>query len=168
MSPCAASRSLCPPAGASPLERRPAPSPLSLAVPHGRFVDPLWKLKRLVGVGSEAELKAALRGVHGFCDRVINERRTVSADDLESRPDMLSRFMLQGFSDAQLRDQVINFVLAGRDTTAILLTWTLFELAQHPEVVGRLREEAAALAAERRPSGEEERLGLEVCSSLDE
>ena len=131
-----------------------------------RFVDPIWKLKRLLGLGSERELAAALRGVHGFCDRVINERRTVSADDLEGRPDMLSRFMLHGFNDAQLRDQVINFVLAGRDTTAILLTWALFELAQHPEVVERLREEAAAAAAERRPSNEDARLGLEELNSM--
>jgi len=68
----------------------------------------------------------------------------VSADDLEGRADLLSRFMLQGYSDRQLRDQVINFVLAGRDTTAILLTWTLFELAQRPAVVESLRTEADA------------------------
>lgn len=112
----------------------------------GRFVDPLWKVKRWVNCGTEAQLRRALRYVHEFTDKVITERRTVSAGDLSSRGDLLSRFMLKDYSDEQLRDTIINFVLAGRDTTAILLTWTVFELAQHPEVVVKLRAEAEALA----------------------
>ena len=33
------------------------------------------------------------------------------------------------------RDIVMNFMIAGRDTTACALSWTLFELAKHPDVV---------------------------------
>jgi cytochrome P450 len=29
----------------------------------------------------------------------------------------------------------MNFIIAGRDTTANLLTWLLFELVSHPEVI---------------------------------
>ena len=32
-------------------------------------------------------------------------------------------------------------LLAGRDTTAGTLSWTFYELARHPEIFNRLREE---------------------------
>ncbi|EUC50116.1 hypothetical protein COCMIDRAFT_1291 [Bipolaris oryzae ATCC 44560] len=41
----------------------------------------------------------------------------------------------------ELRDQCLNVLLAGRDTTACCLTWTLRLLARHPQVLERLRTE---------------------------
>lgn len=38
-----------------------------------------------------------------------------------------------------LRDQVLNILIAGRDTTASTLSWILFELARHPEIYQKLR-----------------------------
>jgi cytochrome P450 len=43
---------------------------------------------------------------------------------------------------AQLRDEVLTLVLAGFETTANALTWTLYLLAEHPEVARKLEEEA--------------------------
>ncbi|KAF9889903.1 hypothetical protein FE257_006775 [Aspergillus nanangensis] len=44
--------------------------------------------------------------------------------------------------DPQLiRDQLISILIAGRDTTASALSWTVYELARHPEVVTRVRKE---------------------------
>ncbi|OXV08236.1 hypothetical protein Egran_04001 [Elaphomyces granulatus] len=40
-----------------------------------------------------------------------------------------------------LRDQMLNILLAGRDTTASLLTSSFYYLARHPEVWSRLRQE---------------------------
>ncbi|KAJ5997598.1 n-alkane-inducible cytochrome P450 [Penicillium canescens] len=40
-----------------------------------------------------------------------------------------------------LRDQCLNILLAGRDTTASCLTWTIRLLVQHPEVLAKLRHE---------------------------
>ena len=110
-----------------------------------RFLDPAWKLKRLLRIGEESRMRVALSAMANFTDRVVAERRTASAESLEQRSDLLSRFMIRGYDDAALRDIVVNFVLAGRDTTAILLTWSLFEIAQHPEVAERIRQEARAL-----------------------
>jgi cytochrome P450 len=44
-------------------------------------------------------------------------------------------------SDEELRDVVMSFVIAGRDTTAACLTWCFSELGKHPEIAGRLEEE---------------------------
>jgi cytochrome P450 len=46
-----------------------------------------------------------------------------------------------GMPDRQLRDEVMTLLLAGHETTANTLAWTLYLLAQHPEV-------QTALAAE--------------------
>ncbi|PWW73654.1 cytochrome P450 [Tuber magnatum] len=44
-----------------------------------------------------------------------------------------------------LQDQVLNVMLAGRDTTAALLSWTFLCLARNPEVYKKLRAEISAV-----------------------
>lgn len=39
---------------------------------------------------------------------------------------------MQTLTDKYLRDVVLNFILAGRDTTACLLSWLCYELTLHP------------------------------------
>ncbi|RQM04940.1 hypothetical protein DH86_00004288, partial [Scytalidium sp. 3C] len=41
----------------------------------------------------------------------------------------------------ELRDQILQILLAGRDTTSALLSWTFLLLARHPEIFDGLREE---------------------------
>ena len=40
-----------------------------------------------------------------------------------------------------LKDETLNILLAGRDTTACTLTFAVFALAEHPDVLDRLRKE---------------------------
>ncbi|KXH62722.1 cytochrome P450 [Colletotrichum nymphaeae SA-01] len=44
----------------------------------------------------------------------------------------------------ELRDQILGILLAGRDTTASLLSWVLLMLARHPAVFEKLRGEVVA------------------------
>eukprot|EP00439_Symbiodinium_sp_Y106_P077781 s6_g16.t1 len=44
-------------------------------------------------------------------------------------------------SGKQLRDDMITMLIAGHETTASALTWGLFELAQNPELMGRLQKD---------------------------
>ena len=45
----------------------------------------------------------------------------------------------------ELRDQCLNVLLAGRDTTACCLTWTLRLLARHPQVLDKLCREIESI-----------------------
>jgi cytochrome P450 len=54
-------------------------------------------------------------------------------------------------SDAQLRDEVMTVFLAGHETTANALTWTLYFLSLHPEVATTLRREVRSVCGERPP-----------------
>jgi cytochrome P450 len=44
-------------------------------------------------------------------------------------------------SDKQLRDEVLTFLIAGHETTALTLTWTWHLLAQHPQAERKLHQE---------------------------
>jgi cytochrome P450 len=73
----------------------------------------------------------------------IAERR--EAHDLEGRDDVLSRLLRVGgdgadeepLTDAEMRDQLVTLLLAGHETTASALSWTLHEIGRDPEVHAR-------------------------------
>lgn len=51
-------------------------------------------------------------------------------------------------TDQELRDEVLTLVLAGHETTANNLTWTLMLLSQHPDVERRVVEEVQRVVGE--------------------
>ena len=73
---------------------------------------------------------------------IIEQRRKIPQDDLLS---MLDRSDDVRFSNKQLRDEVLTLLIAGYETTASVLTWTLMLLAQHPEVEAKLVTEARSV-----------------------
>jgi cytochrome P450 len=65
----------------------------------------------------------------------IRERR--AAPDLADRTDVLSQLIRvdeegDRLSDEELRDQLVTLLLAGHETTATALAWTLFEVGRDP------------------------------------
>lgn len=115
-----------------------------------RFVDPLWRLKRFLRVGSEAILAECIKVVDEFTYDVIGKRKRNRIQG-QAKHDILSRFIELGedphssFSDDRsLRDVVLNFVIAGRDTTAATLSWIIYMITTHPEVAEKLCSELEA------------------------
>ena len=49
----------------------------------------------------------------------------------------------RAMNDAQIRNNIITFIIAGSDTTALAVTWAIYVLTQAPEWLAPLREEAA-------------------------
>eukprot|EP01124_Arcella_intermedia_P004640 TRINITY_DN1262_c0_g1_i6.p1 TRINITY_DN1262_c0_g1~~TRINITY_DN1262_c0_g1_i6.p1 ORF type:complete len:510 (+),score=150.74 TRINITY_DN1262_c0_g1_i6:54-1583(+) len=78
-----------------------------------------------------------LEVIERFILDLIEERRK---EGWEGKTDFLSRLLemesqkeITGVTEKFLRDQVMNFMIAGRDTTAVLLAATFYFLLQSPE-----------------------------------
>lgn len=114
-----------------------------------RFVNPFWSVtERIAGflMPWKTSMNEHLAVVDGFARKVTEKRRTQLAAG-EIHTDLLSRFMDarnnkgDPLSNDELRDIVLNFVIAGRDTTAQALSWTFYMLMCHPRVEKKLLEE---------------------------
>ncbi len=98
--------------------------------------------------------RAGLRCIETMVSRMIAERRA-----RPDAPDSLLSAMLEArdetgaaMSDRQLRDEVITFLLAGHETTALVLSWTIHLLGRHPEIDTRLAGEIREVLGERPPT----------------
>ncbi|OMO70158.1 Cytochrome P450 [Corchorus capsularis] len=110
-----------------------------LSAQRALAVSPLvWKVKRVLNLGSEKQLKEAIKMVDEFAQQMIAERRQKGFSESN---DLLSRFMGTINDDKYLRDIVISFLLAGRDTVASGLTSFFWLLSQNPQVESAIRDE---------------------------
>jgi len=88
--------------------------------------------------------KGALATLDNFVYGIIEARK---ADGIEGRGDLLSLYMAatddngEPLGDQFYRDALMNFLIAGRDTTSILLTWTFYFLSLNPKAEERLVQE---------------------------
>jgi cytochrome P450 len=115
----------------------------------GIFPVPLW-----IPTRSNLQLRRATWELDNIIFRFVNARRG-SAED---KGDLLS--ILLGARDEdgkpmparQLRDEVMTLFLAGHETTAIALSWTLYLLARNPLVEARLVAELETVLAGKAPT----------------
>lgn len=119
---------------------------------------PEWLLRH--GLLPEARrARAAMAYLDDTVYRLIRERRAEGGD----HGDLLSMLLAAvdaegdggGFSDQQLRDEVMTLFLAGHETTANALAWTWYLLSEHPEEERRLHEELDRVLEGRAPSAED-------------
>lgn len=96
---------------------------------------------------------AAQHAMHTACQELIDARRRAgtTGDDLLGRL-LAARDDEQTLTDTEVRDQVLIFLLAGHDTTAIALTMALDLLARHPAAQARVRAEVRDTLGDRAPA----------------
>jgi cytochrome P450 len=97
-------------------------------------------------------LKRAARELDQLIYRVIAEHRASGHDGGDLLSVLLgARDQDDGSSldDRELRDEVMTMMLAGHETTANTLAWTLYALARAPEARARLESELDAIQAPR-------------------
>lgn len=91
-----------------------------------------WKIKRALNHGKEKQLKEEIKLIHESIMEIIHSRK--NEKEAMCKKDFLSRLIASGFNDEEIRDMVISFIVAGRDTTASALTWFFWCMSQHRQV----------------------------------
>ncbi|UJR33337.1 hypothetical protein I4U23_020786 [Adineta vaga] len=85
--------------------------------------------------------------LYEFVDQSITDRRNGKSSSLCSGHDILDLLLSavddqgESFTDQQIKDEALTFVLAGHETTSSLLTWALNMLMLHDNVLQACREE---------------------------
>ncbi|WP_339856988.1 cytochrome P450 [Roseovarius nubinhibens] len=97
-----------------------------------------------------------MRQMKALADRAVNDRRARGHD---GTPDLLD-LLLAGedpetkrkMNTAELRDNLLTFIVAGHETTALTLAWSLYLCAFDQEVQDRARAEARAVLTHGQPA----------------
>ncbi|MQL82171.1 hypothetical protein Taro_014631 [Colocasia esculenta] len=115
-----------------------------------RFINPFWKIMRFLNTGMEKTLRQNIRVVDDYLYKVIHSKiakmsnKTPGESNVD-KDDILSRFMQEdpnkSVDHKYLRDITLNFVVAGKDSTAGALSWFLYLLCKHPSVQEKIARE---------------------------
>ena len=89
------------------------------------------------GIASKTSREAANKGDAGYRYILLDELQTATSDR------------------TVIRSELLNILLAGRDTTASLLSNVVWELPRHPEILARLRREIISISGDNMPSYEQ-------------
>ena len=108
---------------------------------RGLPMENLWMQKR------RRDLAADVAFMNKMVDEIVAERRknTAAADD---KKDMLAAMMTgvdratgEQLDDVNIRYQINTFLIAGHETTSGLLSYTLYALLKHPDILKKAYEE---------------------------
>jgi cytochrome P450 len=101
-------------------------------------------LPKFIGDRYERKVAAHAAAMHRVADEIIATRR---AEGLGRHDDLLEIMLAPGadgnpgLDEANIRYQLLNFLVAGHETTSGALSFALYFLATHPEVFDRARDE---------------------------
>jgi len=102
-------------------------------------------------------VRSARANFEATLDDIIAERQAESVARREARDDVLSLLLSlddETMSRERLGHQLLTFLVAGHDTTALTLTYTWFLLATHPERQRKLHDELDATLGDADPTPE--------------
>lgn len=98
---------------------------------------------------SKRRLRRATDFLRGVVDEMIAARSPADDNLLTALMDAVDA---EGDGDRmtteQVRDEAVNLLLGGNETTAVALTWTLHCLSQHPDEQARIHDEVAAVVGD--------------------
>ncbi|ESQ47193.1 hypothetical protein EUTSA_v10027725mg [Eutrema salsugineum] len=117
----------------------------------------LWKLQSWMGLGLEKKLLEADAVFDRVCAKYISTKREeVRLQGISNHPingegeDLLTSYikldttkyeLLNPSKDQFLKEVILNFIIAGRDTVASALTWFFWLLSKNPQVVAKIHQE---------------------------
>ena len=124
-----------------------------------RFILPevVWKLRKTLGLGMETSLTKSLRHIDKYLTDIIETRKQELQTQQQGgsgipHDDLLSRFMKkkESYSEEFLQHVALNFILAGRDTSSVALSWFFWLVIQNPNVEEKIITEICTVLMETR------------------
>jgi len=108
---------------------------------------------------AEEAIKICHTYIDKFVDGALRFRKELdeekqAGNDRDEKYYFIQEVAKQTTDRKRIREELINILLAGRDTTASLLSNMFFEVAKRPDIYAKLREEVASLEG-RTPTYEE-------------
>lgn len=87
-------------------------------------------------------MRKTIASLHSYCYRIIDSRleRKKAGGEMggtKAGKDLLELFIDQGISREELLPVLLNFIVAGRDTTAQSLAWFFYEMWNTPSISPR-------------------------------
>lgn len=143
-----------------------------------RFILPefIWKFKRWLRQGNESSFSQSLSHIDKYLSDIINTRKLELSQQnvglMVPHDDLLSRFMKrkEAYSEAFLQHVTLNFILAGRDTSSVALSWFFWLVSQNQRVEAKILIELCEVLMETRGNNTckwlEEPLGFEEIDKL--
>lgn len=124
-----------------------------------RFILPefIWRFRKWLGLGMEVTLKESVSHVDKYLTEIIGTRKQELLSQLQeggAHDDLLSRFIKkkESYSESFLRKVILNFILAGRDTSSVALSWFFYLVSYHPRVEEKIVTEICTILMETRGS----------------
>ncbi|EPQ31816.1 cytochrome p450 oxidoreductase [Pseudozyma flocculosa PF-1] len=128
-----------------------------------RFVQPWWKLSEKYNETGR-KMRECRKIIDNFTDEIVENRRSQAAakaagrlpasdgGENDGRKDLLDLFMAHrmsdgsGLSNKQLKDTILNLLIAGRDTTAEALSWMTWHILTKPSLYRTIQDEIDTLS----------------------
>ena len=115
----------------------------ALAVVMRRATRP-WTAPPGIPTPTARRLRRSRTTLDQACAAMVRSRRAQA----EPGHDVLGLLLASGLSDVEVRDELVTLVIAGHETVAASLTWTLRLLAEDPDVVRRVHAELDRVLAD--------------------
>ncbi|KAF7588445.1 hypothetical protein BBP40_005709 [Aspergillus hancockii] len=102
------------------------------------------RFEKLYWIVNNKESRETDSFVHAYVDRFVHAALQAVKEGKPTQTEKSNYVFLHGLAAVtqdpiELRSQLLNILLAGRDTTASLLSWCILLLARHPEIFQKLR-----------------------------
>jgi cytochrome P450 len=93
-------------------------------------------------------LRSTRRRLDAISTELVGQRRRLNRLSTagEHGDDLLGLLLDSHLTDQEIRDELVTMVIAGHETVAAAMAWTLMLLAEHPSAQDRLRAEIAGHA----------------------
>ena len=116
-----------------------------------RMWDPILKTIKYISPGlwilwpnmPRLGYQKALQTIDDYLYGIIQDRRQeIAAGQAVKTGDLLGHLIEVGMDDDLIRDQLLTMLIAGHDTSTAQLSWGLYLIGRHPDVLQRVVDEA--------------------------